>query len=410
MTGAPLAAPPSRLALVRLTLVLAGGLLLLWISLGVTLTMVAGATRYQAALQLWPWGTISNTAKASAVIGAGTNADAMAHARDEAVRAVSREPANVQAVRTVALIDAQGGRSRSADRLMDYAQTLSRRDLLTEMYLIERNVQADNIGGALQHYDHALRTSRKSADFLMPVLEEAISEPSVRVQLSDLLRENPAWRYDFFSRVLTGASDLRALDELMRGARLHSGEPGGATFTRQLVDRLISANRYVEAFRAYRHATGKTSLPMLRDGGFETSNEIPPIEWWFSDDASLYAVRETVSGASGNYALRIIAKDGGRGIAARQLVMLAPGSYQLTARVGGGEGAAQFTINVLCADTDRVLKSFTATLSDQVVRAISLNLTVSNGCPAQWLTLSAISPDLGQASFWIDDMAFRRSN
>ncbi len=392
----------------RVAAIVLGGIVLLWVTMGVTLVTVSGVSENGSLVGIWPWGANPHIARAADVNGSDADRATLIRARQDAIAAVKREPASVQAVRTLALIDAHDNQLRSANRLIDYAHTLSRRDLATEMYLIERFVQASDINGALTHYDHALRTSRKSADVLMPVLTQAINEPSVRVRLADLLRANPPWRYEFFSRVLTGASDLGALKDLMRQAGLRPGEPGGATFTRQLLDRLIAVQRYGEAFAAYRYATASAALPLLRDGGFETANAIPPIEWWFSDDASLYAVRETVAGAGGRYALRIIAKDGGGGVAARQLMMLPVGHYRLTGRLGGADaGAAKVDIRLACAGGGQPLATGTYTITGDAPRGFDVPMTIAGTCAAQWLTFSTAASDLNEPSFWVDDVAVR---
>jgi hypothetical protein len=367
------------------------------------MTQNAGST---ATLLIWPWGANARTSLASAVLGTEANPALLAEARRSAILAVDREPADVKAVRTLALIDAQRNQLSSADQLMNYAHTLSRRDLPTEMYLIERLVQANNVSGTLLHYDHALRTSRKSADILMPILVQAITDKSVRIQLATLLRAYPSWRYDFFGRVLSNASDLSALQDLMRRAELRSAEPGGATFIRQLVDRLITAGRYADAFAAYRSATRDKAFGLVRDGGFETANAIPPIDWWFSDNTAIYAVRESVPEARGRYALRVVAKDGGSNVFARQLLMLTPNTYQLTGQIGGAGEGANVTVRIICATAVnlRVAEMARRLVPDRTQR-FGLSVSIGKDCPAQWLTFETTAPDLGETTFWVDDVA-----
>lgn len=403
----PVSTPLARM---RVPSILVAGLLSLWVALGVTVSMVFGANSYQTALAIWPWGAIPNTAAAAAAIDGDASSSMRAAAYAAAVRAVRREPANVQAVRTLALLDVQASRLAQANRLIDYAQTLSRRDVQTELYLIERFVQADDINGALLHYDHALRTSRKSADVLMPVLVQAIVETPVRGRLAQLLRANPPWRYEFFSRVLTGAPDPDALADLMARARLRSTEPGGATFTRQLVDRLIAAERPAAAFAAYRRAIHRATASALRDGGFETANAIPPIDWWFSDDTTLYAVRENVTGATGDYALRIVTRDGGRGVAARQMLLLPAGRYRVDARIGGVEesAAAEVVLQMRCARGDRPVGRAARALAAGDTETLAMAFTIDTQCPAQWITIAIAAPDQDEAAFWIDDVAVHR--
>ena len=396
----------ARAGTLRLLATLIGGAALLWVSLGVTYTLVAGENNPKGALALWP-GAIPRVAIAARQVGTDAGAASLAAASSSAAKALRSEPANVQAARTLSLINAQRGRLGVANRMIDYAQTLSRRDLATELYLIERFVQSGDVGGALRHYDHALRTSRKSADLLMPVLVQAIGDSSIRRQLGELLRMNPPWRYEFFGRVLIDAGDVEALRDLMTRAALRSAEPGGATFTRQLVGRLLAAKAYDEAFAAYRAATGQASAPLLRDGEFETRNLVPPFDWWFSDDPLLYAVPENVSGADGAFALRIIAKDAKAGPVAKQLLLLSPNRYRLSGRMGGLEGeAGTLMAQVACVDDDRVLGKATLPVRDAGRFQVDIGFDAS--CPAQWLSFATSGPEVGETAFWIDSVMLQK--
>ncbi|MFV3464693.1 hypothetical protein ACNJFH_21305, partial [Mycobacterium tuberculosis] len=83
--------------------------------------------------------------------------------------ALQRDPMSVRAVSTLAFLAAEKGNAVQAARLLAYSERLSRRDLPTQLALIETKVQANDVVGALVHYDRALRTSKTSEAILVPV-------------------------------------------------------------------------------------------------------------------------------------------------------------------------------------------------------------------------------------------------
>ena len=65
----------------------------------------------------------------------------------------------VEAWRTLAIISTRPGQGEA---LFHFASSLSRRDVPTQLWLIEDAVRKNDIPGALSHYDAALRSSLAS--------------------------------------------------------------------------------------------------------------------------------------------------------------------------------------------------------------------------------------------------------
>src|SRR3546814_17422634 len=74
------------------------------------------------------------------------------------------------------------GDRAGGERLLAYSQTLSRRDLRTQLMAIELAVARDDIPSALRHYDIALRTKKNAPDLLFPVLTSALTNPTIRTE------------------------------------------------------------------------------------------------------------------------------------------------------------------------------------------------------------------------------------
>src|SRR3546814_9359723 len=91
------------------------------------------------------------------------------------------------------------GDRAGGERLLAYSQTLSRRDLRTQLMAIELAVARDDIPSALRHYDIALRTKKNAPDLLFPVLTSALTNPTIRTELVKTLGGRPTWSHDFIS-------------------------------------------------------------------------------------------------------------------------------------------------------------------------------------------------------------------
>ncbi|MCB8835101.1 hypothetical protein LJD42_26475, partial [Escherichia coli] len=112
--------------------------------------------------------------------------------------ALARSPVDARAARVLGLFDALRARNRAAQFAFYYAQRLSRRDLPTQMWLIEQSVDQNDIPSALSHYHIAMRTSQTSRAILIPVLADAAENPAVAKPLAQLLRQRPNWWLDFY--------------------------------------------------------------------------------------------------------------------------------------------------------------------------------------------------------------------
>jgi hypothetical protein len=149
-----------------------------WATGAFTFAMTSAASAPDRAAQAWPLSSaLSGQAAALASRSNGSQSD-MAQANVLARRALAHSPINVEAVRTLALVQAASGRADSAHRLIKYAETLSRRDVPTQMWLIEDRVAANDIPAVLLHYHRAMQTSREARSLLSPILAQAANNPA----------------------------------------------------------------------------------------------------------------------------------------------------------------------------------------------------------------------------------------
>ena len=112
---------------------------------------------------------------------------------DLARKALRQDPVNVPAAAALGFNAQVRGDVATARRAFTYAERLSRRDPMTQLWAIEEAVARNDIGDAVRHYDIALRVKPEMSEVLFPVLAAASVEAPVQAQLVRTLRVRTHW-------------------------------------------------------------------------------------------------------------------------------------------------------------------------------------------------------------------------
>ena len=131
-----------------------------------------------------------------------------------AQRAFWQDPTALPAIAVLGLRSQTTGDETKARQLFAYSQFLSRRDLQTQLWMVEDAVNRGDISGALRHYDIALRTSKLAPNLMFPVLASAMQDPSIRAELITTLAKRPAWEADFVAYVAKNAANPHIVAQL----------------------------------------------------------------------------------------------------------------------------------------------------------------------------------------------------
>lgn len=325
---------------------------------------------------------------------------------------LAREPANVAATRNAGFAIALRGDNRAAERLFRYAESLSRRDVVTQIWLIEAAVRRNNIREALTHYDRALRTSLNTRATLFPILLAASRDPAIAAPLRDVLARRPHWWREFAFVVAQHGQVAATLASIIGGLSLDPSVEGDRLVLINAIGRLITLGDYDQAYALYRRVRPPptASHGLIRDGDFTAEYPLPPFEWTFVDEPGLSAVRQPVSEGQSEIALFLIAAEGRSGEVARQFLLLPPGRYRLSARIGDiqGDSLGRPAISLLCA-TSTQARLTTIRLPNARPSGrpfISDPIMVPSQCRAQWLTIETGNSLARQhGTPWIDGLA-----
>lgn len=251
-----------------------------------------------------------------------------------AARALRQDPTAVAAVGTLGFQAQVKGDAAGARRLFAYAETLSRRDLQTQLWAIEDAVGRGNVAEALRHYDIALRTSKKASDVLYPVLAAAIAEPAIRTNLVATLARQPAWGPSFVDFAAGKGADPMSIADLFVALR-RAGVGVSDEATAQAINGLIGAGRVDAAWRYYALVRPGADRRQSRDPRFTAELTTPSVFDWtpINDGNVSTSIQRGPTGGIFDFAVPA----SGGGILLQQVQLLPPGLYRLEGHSSGVE-------------------------------------------------------------------------
>lgn len=381
----------------------------LWFALAVTVAQVFAERAPEKALG---WGLGDARAEAgiaAGLLGQGVSAKQVRGARERAEQSILRDATAVRAASILGLIADLSGSSQNANRLFLYAESLSRRDLPTQFWLIEAHVKRDDVPGALRHYDRALRTSRRSRDVLIPILVNAAADPAVIRPLAGLVAVRPPWWQDFIPHLIQGSASPDAIATLVGAVRLDLNQEFEAGNLQFAMTKLAGLGAFDQAYGLYRAARPGAGKPDgIRNGDFAQEGGIAPFDWSYVDEFNFGAYRQARD-SGGNIALFLTSGEGRGGEVARQLLLLTPGRHRLQAEIGdiAGDPISRPSIRLSCSGKVplSVLDWRLPPAPERGAKVVQEFEVPAKGCGGQLLSIHAgMNFGNGSKSPWIDSL------
>ncbi len=395
----------------RAALIVLGAAAGLWLSLAVTLPAVYQELSPDLSIGGWPASLDVRVRQANDLLEGKAAPD-----RDAGIRALALaangEPLEASGFRDLGLVVDSSGDHERARQLFAYAHSLSRRDVPTEMWMIEDRVVAGDIPGILTHYDHGLRTSKQLQTVLMPTLVTASAEPLIAQPLGRLLAQRPPWWIQFADYLAAGITNPDTATTLIGQLKLDPDDAREGGDLVAAIGRLVNLGAYQQARTLSLQAVGARgpALPAVANGSFEGREGLPPFGWQYVDDPNLTAAPEPREGAAGSMALSLITEADHSGTVAKQMILLAPGRYRLSALVGEipVREAQRPMITIACVSAESVPLHTFPLPATTGGRRVEQSFAIAPGCPAQWLSIVARSGSETPAQApWIDDIRIR---
>ena len=385
--------------------VLAWGLVLLSLSALVILSGLSTAIRQRQpslALRLMPSDAIASAYLADRLlIGAGEDKSALVRANRYARNALTKDPTLVTAWRTLALT--RGQKANGDISLLRFSESLSRRDVPTQLALLEWEVQKGDIRRALHHYDVILRISTAYDSLLFPVLAGASSEVEIRRALGDRLAHAPMWRRRFFSYLANSGVPFLSQAEIFEEVG-RSGPILDADIAGMQASNAVASGRYPEAKRLSRLAWPGEAQRPLRNGDFEGTEATPPFDWQLDSDGPMNVA---IGDAAQGRRLEITTPRGDGGPAARQILYLPAGTHRFHADFGSLEGyeLGEPYAWVICAAGSKPLITVEASKGKA---SLTGAFRVGDNCPVQWVELGMRQNPRGEPTgVWLDSANIR---
>lgn len=356
----------------------------------VTFSLAQAAARSDPALahRLAPYDGRISAALAASIVTPGQGSGDYRRADALARAALLKDPTTVLAVSALALGADARGRQGEARRLFDYAQKLSRRDVLSQLWAIEDAVSRGDIRGALTHYDITLRIAPDTATLLYPILASATGEPPIRAALIAKLAEKPVWAEAFLTYIALRGPDPRATAALFVGLR-RSGVALPDSARAAAVHALLAGGSPDQAWRYYAITSHGVDPRRSRDPRFTGDKNNPSDFDW----VALATEGLTATLTDGAFDFAAPASAGGPLL--QQTQVLPPGVYRLTGHSDGidqVENARPYW-TLRCED-GRELGRVVLPNSAQANGAFTGAFDVPRGCPVQVLTLIARPSDM----------------
>lgn len=391
--------------MLRTIAILAAGAVTLWVAIGVTANFTIARQFPGSVRAIWPAGVMAKVAEGRDLLSVTPQPSvATIDAMRKTLRAAAlREPIDTQALGTLAALDDLRGDHSKAQTLFRLSEAASRRNSLTELWLLEDAVARNEIGEALVHYDRAMRVTVELRSHLLPVLNNAASDPAILNALVPILRQRPLWWKDYLQFLGQNGSDSRVMTAVLASTRPNIGIPEERVLAENILRRMVAQGGEREAILAANRLEGISGgNRSLRGGDFDTTDGVLPFAWWLRDESDIRAYRDTVP--NGTMGLRIETTSDTSGGVAQQLVGLSRGSYMLSGVVGNvpADPASRPTIAVACGNAQPIARFILPGAPDAGTSFRFRFIVPGGDCPTQWISIMTAS--IGDTNIWLDGL------
>ncbi len=325
---------------------------------------------------------------AQQLLVAGLSADAAATARS----VVLVDPTNDRAMRVLGLATEMLGKRDAGAAIMRQAATLGWRDTPTQLWAIKDAAVRDDAVTVVQRADGLARRNR-SGDVTRGIFLAALGEPRLRAALVDSLAGQPMWRGAFFADIhqrlpASLADGVETLFQDMRARDLAVTPVERLSY----VDRLVDLGQVARAHRFWARSFAIPSDRLTRmpyDPRFTLAAKRPAdtptsrFEWMLNPDL---AGTVTFGGDTGGSALAIPADITGGTVIASQVLILAPGTHNVAAQLGGSGSAAAAGWTITCLPSRQDIPRRISRGADDELSSVSFDVP-AQACDAQQLNL-----------------------
>lgn len=308
------------------------------------------------------------------------------------VSLVSR-PLNATLLSFYGLRAASIGKSGLADALMASADTVSRRDAFSQLWMIEQKSGANDVRGAISHYNALLSAHPETRATLLPVLVSAAAYPEVRSAMRPYLNLETPWSEPFLDLASQRAEVGQYLDLVEPIAPRLRGD-GYAASNARIIHRMLQSGLAGDAWKLFSLVAPNVDVSAFRDFPPRRINLDPKwqsLSWTLGQSVDISA--SVVGGGAINVSM---APTAGGLIASRDVAVIPSSTYVLGHRLiyEPGSPRASLLWRVYC-----VAQAGPQFLVDRFVPAtanlnlVQLSVNVPDSCHLMRVELSAVGSE-----------------
>ena len=324
-----------------------------------------------------------------------TNPQFIISSRDaNAARAsfVSR-PLNASLLSFYGFRAASSDKSGLASALMASSDTVSRRDVFSQLWMIEQKSETDDVKGAVRHYNALLSVHPETHATLLPVLVSALVYPEVRDAIRPYLERGLRWSAPFLD-LSSQRADVGQYRDLVEpiASRLRGDEY--AASNARIIYRMFQSGLAGDAWKLFSLVAPNVDVGAFRAFAPSAANLDPkwqPLSWTLgqSDDIS--------ASVAGGGAIDVTVAPTARGLIASRDVPVIPSSTYLLGHRSiyePGSPRASLRWSIYCSvqnGPQLIVDRFVPTTANS--KLVQLSAEVPNNCNLVRVELSALGSE-----------------
>ena len=312
---------------------------------------------------------------------------------DAARASLVRRPLNATLLSFYGLRAASIGKSGLADALMASADTVSRRDAFSQLWMIEKKSGANDVRGAISHYNALLSVHPETQATLLPVLVSALAYPEVRSAMRPYLNAETRWSFPFLGLASQRAEvgDYRDLVEPV-ASRLR--DDGYAAGNARIIHRMLQSGLAGDAWKLFSLVAPNVDVGAFRYFAPRRINLDPK---WQSLSWTLGQSVDISASVVGSGAIDVsMAPTAGGLIASRDVAVIPSSTYVLGHRLiyEAGSPRASLLWRIYCAaQAGPQLIADRFVPATENVNLVQLSVNVPENCHLMRVELSAVGSE-----------------
>jgi hypothetical protein len=372
-----------------------GGIYLSWQSILIVVTAIADESNPDLALKFAPNNSLALSTKGDLIWTTNPDKAGDPLIADLGRRALRAQSLNAPALRLLAVHFQMKGDTKKADELIGLATKVTRRDTLSQLWLIQQASERGDAKAVMYHYNIVLRTNAKARSFLFPQIAKLLEDLSYHPAFAPYLSQDKVWLPEFLYFVILSNHYPALANAILASRGLPANDIQYRSYETQIISQLITGQHYPLAQRFYlklKGATPKTFRTIALNAD-TTDPKFAPMNWRFDAWSGAGA---TVARRGGQFEIIASASAANSGVVAQKMLFLEAGTYRLSQQVDirslGKGGSANWIIRCLYeADSSMILQDQIPKSSG--IKNIATTFQIPTGCNNQSIELMLIGGD-----------------